>query len=186
MKAQVDLNDNNITVTVNGITVYSYTEKKIKADFVRIFNDYHGEREYNGVIALAQRWYYGSLVKSAWCATILSYFADQLGILNEIGGKNENVYNMMKSCEESAFKGYGVFYHKNNLPELIKKNDILFYLWEGETMTVNSPKHVAIAEYDSDGDTIFSLGGNQKDKICTLEYNKKNLYAIYRLNRFKN
>lgn len=70
-------------------------------------------------------------------------------------------------------------YLGNTIPN-IKKGDILFWLWNGTTMTTTSSKHVGIAELDCNGDIIYCLGGNQKDKICTLAYNKKNLYAIYR------
>jgi len=52
------------------------------------------------------------MVYASWCCTSLSYFANQLGILNKIGGRNENVYAMMLACDVSAKAGKGTFYDK--------------------------------------------------------------------------
>lgn len=143
--------------------------------------DHRGETEYNGIVKTIQEWYYGSLVKASWCATAVSYFADQLGILSQLGGKNENVKKMMDACKIHQTRTHeGQFFTKVNIPSRILKGDILFWLWEGNIMTSTSSKHVGVAEYNSTGQTIFCIGGNQKDKICTLEYDRKYLYAVYR------
>lgn len=47
-------------------------------------------------------------------------------------------------------------------------------------MTTSSSKHVGLAEYDSSADTIYCIGGNQKNKVCTLEYDRRYLYAVFR------
>lgn len=138
---------------------------------------YRGTKEYDGIVADIQNWYYGKLVKSAWCCTTISYFANKLGILSQLGGKNANVYNMMVACQKAS---PSQFYTKDKLPQKIFKDDILFMLWEGDTMTANSSKHVCVAEYDSTGAEIFCIGGNQKDKICTLKYLRNNVYALFR------
>lgn len=138
---------------------------------------YRGTHEYDGIVADIQNWFYGSLVKSSWCATTISYFANKLGILSQLGGKNANVYNMMVSCQKAS---PSQFYTKDRLPKKIYKDDILFMLWEGDTMTATSSKHVCVAEYDSTGDEIFCIGGNQKDKVCTLKYKRENVYALFR------
>lgn len=138
---------------------------------------YRGVIEYNGIVEDIQKWYYGSLIKSSWCATGISYFADQLGILEQFGGKNENVRLMMDACSKSV---KGKFFDNKNIPKLIKKGDVLFMLWSGAVMNTTSSKHVTVAEYDSDSSTIFCIGCNQKDKICTLEYERKNVYGLFR------
>lgn len=150
-----------------------------KTTIVDELSKYRGTKEYNGIVNTIQTWFYGSCVKAAWCATCISYFANLCGILEQIGGKNENVYKMMLACKKSRPEQ---FYSRGNLPQTIKKNDILFWLWNGDMMTVDSSKHVGVAEYDSSNETIYCLGGNQKDKICTLAYERKYLYAVFRPN----
>lgn len=148
----------------------------------RIFDGFDANRnvkEYNGIVAEIQRWYYGSVVKDSWCATSMSYFANKAGCLDSIGGKNENVYDMMEACRKAAAAGKGTFYDKQHLPERIPQYAILFWLWSGSTMTAGSSKHVGMAEFASSGDSIYCIGGNQSDQICTKSYERKYLYAIY-------
>lgn len=157
---------NNTSIPVNkGDTIVSELQK------------YRGTKEYNGIVAEIQNWYYGTLNKSPWCATTISYFASKLGILSQLGGKNSNVFNMMEACRKASPKQ---FYTKDNLPAKILKDDILFMLWDGDTMTRTSSKHVCVCEYNTSSNKIFCIGGNQKDKICTLEYDRCNIYALFR------
>lgn len=177
----VTINTTQDIVEVNGEIVYqrnTVTERN-PAIIADMFSEHRGDKEYTGIVKTIQEWFYGHLLKTAWCATAMSYFANQAGYLAAIGGKNENVYNMLQACKES---GCGVVYEKGNIPLTILKGDILFWLWSGDAMTSGSSKHVNIAEYDSiNGGNIFAIGGNQKDKICTLEYTRDNLYAVYRM-----
>lgn len=169
------------TIVVDGVQVYptaAVTEELPGAKIADLFGQHRGDQEYNGTVADIQKWYYGSVVKAAWCATAMSYFANQAGLLDAIGGKNENVYNMFKAC---AASGKGQMYYSGSVPAQIKKGDILFWDWTGKGMTTTSSKHVNIAEYDSNGGNIFAIGGNQDDKICTKEYTRNNLYAVYRI-----
>lgn len=178
---KVTINTEQDTVEVNGVIVYQRnTTTEINPSIIAdLFAEHRGDKEYDGIVKTIQEWYYGYVSLSAWCATAMSYFANQAGYLNAIGGKNENVYSMLQACKAS---GYGVVYEKGNIPETILKGDILFWLWSGDTMTRGSNKHVNIAEYDSlYNGNIFAIGGNQKDKICTLEYTRDNLYAVYRM-----
>ena len=148
----------------------------------RIFDGFDANRnvlEYNGIVGDIQRWFYGSLVKDSWCATSMCYFADKAGCLDAIGGKHDNVYDMMNACMVADAKGLGTFYDKQHLPEKIPQYAILFWLWSGSTMTASSSKHVGMAEYASSGDTIYCIGGNQSNKICTKAYDREDLYAIY-------
>ena len=148
----------------------------------RIFDGFDANRnvkEYDGIVGDIQKWFYGSLVKDSWCATSMCYFANKAGCLDAIGGKHDNVYDLMNACMVADAKGYGKFYDKAHLPHRIPQYAILFWLWSGTTMTAGSRKHVGMAEFASSGDTIFCIGGNQSDKICTKAYSRDNLYAIY-------
>ena len=55
---------------------------------------YVGTVEYEGIVKTIQEWYYGSLVKAAWCATAISYFADRNGLPVT---KAENVLNLLNN-----------------------------------------------------------------------------------------
>lgn len=156
-------------------------ETHLRSDIATEFAKYRGVTEYEGIVGQIQKWFYGYVSKTSWCATSLSYFAFVCGVLDSFGGKHENVYNMMVACKAQADKGKGTFFDKYHIPETIERNDILFWLWDGKIMNTTSSKHVGVAEYKSNTDKIFCIGGNQKDKICTLEYDKKFLYAVYRL-----
>lgn len=149
------------------------------AKIADLFAAHRGEQEYTGIVADIQKWYYGSLVKASWCATSMSYFANQAGLLSKIGGKNENVYQMLKDCTSC---GGGQMYYRGSIPPTIEKGDILFWDWTGNGMTSTSNKHVNICEHTSyNNGNVFAIGGNQSDKICTKEYSREDLYALYRL-----
>ena len=178
--AKYIVDTDSLTVTkVNSLTEEPETVSSALAKaykMIDLFNDNHGTVEYDGIVAEIQKWYYGNLYKGPWCATAISYFANQVGL--DIGGKAENVYTMLQQCKKSSegtvYEGY------KNIPSRIEKGDILFWNWSGGKMTSSSSKHVGIAEYSSSNDIIYCIGGNQSDKICTKEYDKGDLYAIFR------
>lgn len=159
---------------------YSNVEVKssntIGEKIISFFQSHRGVVEYNGIVATIQKWYYGALVQASWCATAMSYAIKEVCGLNIT--KQENVYLLLNELNNS---GLGNLYMGSAIPS-VKKGDILFWLWSGSSMSTTSNKHVGVAEIDSNNDTIYCLGGNQKDKICTLAYNRKYLYAIYRFN----
>lgn len=151
---------------------------------IDILSPYIGTVEYNGVVEEIQKWYYGRLVKAPWCATTVSWVMNKLGKLSYLDGKHENVYHMYNGCIAA---GKGVMYTPNNLPDgLIKKNDILFFLWSGTKMTVTSNKHVTFSNVDcsisqNDNEVLIpTLGGNQNGKIQNMSYSSKSLYGIFR------
>lgn len=156
---------------------YDMPAKRTLAD---CFEEYEGTKEYNGVVAHIQRWYYGSLVKAAWCATAVSFFADQLGLDIQ---KAENVRVLMENADKSCQRIYN---RELGDPTdfKIKRGDILFFLWEGDRMTTASSKHVGIAYYDcpANDSMVVTIGGNQDDSICVKSYDKRKLYAVYRPN----
>lgn len=142
---------------------------------IEAFSEYIGVREYDGIVAVIQKWYWGRLVKEAWCATSLSYFANECGILDQLGGKNAGVWEMMNACK-ARHESDGRFVFWKDLDE-IQTGDVIF-------MQRNGASHVTIAtiniKYASCEKTIPCLGGNQNDMICIKEYAMNKITAIYR------
>lgn len=137
------------------------------------FSLYIGTHEYNGIVAVIQNWFYGKLVKDKWCATAMSFFAARCGILDQLGGKNEGVWEMYNACKV-AHKG-GRFYDYGFLPEVIPDGAVCFFLKSGYS-------HVTVC-YSSrtynKTNYLACLGGNQEDSICVKNYPMKALQAIF-------
>ncbi len=114
------------------------------------------------------------VVQAAWCATTVSY----LMTLTGRAVHEENVNRLRLALEKS---GWGTMYNRGSIPENLEKGDICFWLWDGTVMNDGSSKHVNLVEHSSSGDSVYCIGGNQKNKICTLEYDRSKLYAVYRL-----
>ena len=147
----------------------------------KLFKQFEGTKEYDGIVAQIQEWYYGSLVKASWCATAVSYFMDQLGI----PAKAENVNDLRIKCANLTSNGKGYYWCRNELglPSIIKKGDILFWLWSGDTMTNASSKHVGVCAAEKvaiQSAVVPCIGGNQDNKICIKNYDTRKLYAVYR------
>lgn len=147
-----------------------------------LFKQFEGVKEYEGIVAQIQKWYYGSVVKASWCATAISYFADQLGIKL----KAENVNVLRTQCKILADCGTGQYYDRRTtgLPATLERGDILFWLWQGNTMENTSSKHVGVCAAEKvaiQSAIVPCIGGNQDDKICVKNYSTKYLYAIYRV-----
>lgn len=147
----------------------------------KLFKQFEGTKEYDGIIAQIQRWYYGSPVRAPWCATAVSYFLVQLGI----PASSENVNDLRIKCKNLAANDVGTYWGRDEvgLPSVIKKGDILFWLWSGDTMTNTSSKHVGVCAADKvaiQSAVVPCIGGNQDDKICVKNYDTRKLYAVYR------
>lgn len=151
----------------------SVEEKPTLAD---VFEHYYGTKEYNGIVAVIQRWYYGSLVKDSWCATSLSWCLAQLGLMaHTIGKKYENVYHLYNALVEHEKKGNV----SRETYESIKRGDIVIFKWE-DKFAVNSKKHVSVYTGFKIEDVIECIGGNQDDAIMNKGYKKENIVAIFR------
>lgn len=137
-----------------------------------------GVKEYDGIVATIQTWFYGHLVKASWCATAMSYMMQTAGLT---GVREENVNLLRIACKCKALAGKGHFYDWASLPNKIKRGDVCFWLFDGCTMTNTSKKHVNVCTADTDGQTIQCIGGNQDDMICTKPYKRSYLYAVYRV-----
>lgn len=160
---------------------YNEGEPETKGEkLYKLFKRFEGTKEYDGIVAQIQKWYYGSLVKAPWCATAVSYFMDQLGAPL----KAENVHVLRCECERLASNGTGKYYNRRTtgLPDVICKGDILFWLWHGDVMTSTSSKHVGVCAADTsiDSAVIPCIGGNQDNRICVKNYDTRKLYAVYR------
>lgn len=142
---------------------------------VKEFEKYIGTREYDGIVREIQIWYYGYLVRDAWCATSTSYFANVAGILDQIGGKHEGVSEMMDATRK-LHKNDGRFFEYPNIPYNLKKNDIIFFKRNGASHVAHLWRDEA---YIGVG-TINVIGGNQSDMICKKEYKQDNIQAVYR------
>ena len=153
----------------------------MKKTITDAFEPYIGTVEYNGVVAEIQEWFYGWLIKDSWCATSVSYFANQVGVLDQIGGKNENVCNMMNAARKT---GIGTFYYKEDIPKgyTVKRGTVMFMLWSGEMKPDNPRIHVTTCYEDfayKGSGYCKCLGGNQSDSIKINQYSQGNIYAIF-------
>lgn len=171
----IDTDTGSCTPYIEGDAAAPSISKREK--MVRILAEHRGDTEYTGFVATIQKWFYGSVVQASWCATTISYLLAQIG-MGEL--KSENVKTLLDKISAS-----GNFELLDKTCD-IERGDILFWLWSGNVMTTSSSKHVGIAEHPSTGNTIYCLGGNQKDKICTLAYDRKYLFCIARLKEVQN
>ena len=142
---------------------------------IEAFEKYNGVREYDGIVAEIQIWYWGRLVKEPWCATALSFFAERCGILDQIGGKNAGVWEMMNACRAKHEKD-GRYIKYNEIRE-IDPEDIVFMQRNGASHVCVATQHIA---YRNSADTIACIGGNQNDMICVKSYAMNKISAIYR------
>lgn len=149
------------------------------------FEEYAGTKEYHGIVAVIQRWFYGEMIRASWCATSVSYFAELLGILGQLGGKNENVYEMMMDCRQAnAETGRGLFLYRRDIPRgaVLKRGCVIFMLNDGSVMTAGSNKHVtssgASVVYIGSG-AFIGIGGNQSDAIMPKTYSQQKIYAVF-------
>lgn len=127
---------------------------------------YVGAKEYTGIVATIQRWYYGKLVRDAWCTTAISYFANLCGVSVQTG-KHENVdllkvyMNNRKSLD--CTKRYGGGTYK------AKAGDIIFF----------STKHLykdcthvgAVIDINHSTGWVKWIGGNTGNTIAIRENN---------------
>ena len=151
-----------------------------------LFQEHLGAHEYDDFVTKMIKWYYGGgFAKVAWCAISMSYMMNELGLLDQIGGKNQNVYRMLVSTEGAIAKTHkGRLLYKKDLKngDVIKRGSIIFILKSAAPMRETSDKHVTSAYEDFvyNGTGWFdSLGGNQSDYIQVKKYGQKDIYAVF-------
>lgn len=152
----------------------SAQEKPRGVQMVEQLEKWTGAHEWDGIVSGIQTWFYGCVSKTSWCATTMSYLLTAVGIPT----RRENVLHLYNFAKKS---GAGTFYTKDELPKNIKRGDILFFLWTGDTMTETSRKHVTMCEQDTDGEMILCIGGNQSNGINPARYDRKYLYGVWRI-----
>ena len=152
-----------------------------------LFEKHLGAHEYDDFVTKMIKWYYGGgFAKVAWCAISMSYMANELGILDQFGGKNQNVYEMLVDVEAAVKKtGKGQVWRKEKLTKgmQLKRGDVVFILKSDPPMTSGSAKHVTSVyegfQWKGTG-TFNTLGGNQSDYIQKKLYPQSQVYAIFR------
>lgn len=156
------------------------------------FKKHLGAYEYNDFVKSMIRWYYGYDAQVAWCAISMSYMMNQMGLLSQIGGKNQNCYEMLcdiKAAMKKTKKGT-LWLRGETLKKgtVIPRGAIIFILRSDPPMTHGSLKHVTSCNteftYKGTG-TYEGLGGNQDpgngkpDCICVKKYNQSNIWAVF-------
>ena len=156
------------------------------------FQAHLGAYEYNDFVKKMIRWYYGYDAQVAWCAISMSYMMNQLGLLNQIGGKNQNCYEMLcdiKAAVKKTKKGTLKLRGENlKKGDVIPRGAIIFILRDDPPMTHGSKKHVTscYTEFTYKGTGVYEgLGGNQDpengkpDQICVKKYTQAKIWAIF-------
>lgn len=176
----ISINTETQTLTIDNKT-YSYkkqnTVNKKQLTVADWFEKYEGVKEYDGIVATVQKWFYGTLVKSAWCATSMSYALAQLGLLKyTIGTKEDNCYNFYekaKKCKTCIFLP---------LDGDFLRGDILIFKWDIGEFSPDSSKHItSVYNYtQSSEEYIPCIGGNQNDSIKVSYYHRTKLVAALR------
>lgn len=165
------------SITINGHTfnlgnldAEPSTDKTI-ADY---FEKYLGTKEYDGIVKTIQEWYYGRLVKAAWCATSVSYFAYVAG-KGSIVGKFENVNRMKEHLNRNNLLDCTKNYLGGNYKA--KRGDLVFL---SSTHKYEDCTHVGVvSEIDHATGRLVVVSGNSKDSIRLDEYNYlTDLYVV--------
>lgn len=155
-------------ITVDGEVAYELQPKNDshKTDLAGMFEAYVGTKEYDGIVSVIQKWYYGRLVKDAWCATSVSYFASMCG-LYDIVGKYENVDRMKEHMNAIGRLDCTQLYGGGNYKP--KRNDLVFM---SSKHTYDDCTHVmVISSVDNKTGVIKCIGGNTGDAIAYRTYN---------------
>lgn len=141
-----------------------------------VFKRYEGTREYDGIVAIIQQWFYGSVIESPWCATSMCWALAQLGLrAYTIGGKYENVYDLKQALSRGVSIGQCQSVSIYNM----EYGDIVILNFDGNFSPTSSKHVTSFVEYKKDG-WFSAIGGNQDDSIKFKDYNQENIVAVYR------
>ena len=178
MKYIIDTDTMKITPYEDQKTDATTTGKTRGVQMVEQLEKWKGAKEWDNIVSGIQTWFYGYMSKTSWCATTMSDLLTAVGI----PVRRENVKTLYGFAKKS---GVGRVYTRNDIrtgiPGTIKRGDILFFLWAGDTMTETSSKHVTMCEQDTDGEMILCIGGNQSDGINQARYDRNHLYGVWRI-----
>lgn len=129
------------------------------------FLKYAGTKEYTGIVEDIQKWYYGRMVKDAWCTTSMSYFANVCGLSEQVG-KHENVDRMKEYMASKGKIRMSPSYGGTYTP---KKGDIVFF---SSKHIYEDCNHVGTV-ISLTSDVLKWIGGNTSDAISTRVNNIK-------------
>ena len=158
--------DNRI-LTVNGKTIYSETNVS-RETLADALEKYVGVKEYDGIVAEIQKWYYGYISKTPWCCTCVTYFANKLGLSAQIP-KSENVdvlknfmnFNHMLDCTIN----YGGGSYK------AKRGDLIFF---SDRHIYEDCTHIGVIQnINHETGMVTWIGGNTNDAIKSKTNNFK-------------
>ena len=149
------------------------------------FIPYIGTKEYNGIVKTMITWYYGGFAPVPWCAIAVSYMMNELGLLDQIGGKEQNTYQMMVNTEKAWKKsGKGTFKYAKDIKKgtILRRGTIVWLNKDSGEMTYGSHKHTTTVDkdftYTAAGD-FEALGGNQDNYIKVKSYPQRMIYAMF-------
>ena len=170
----IEITTDAASITINGkvfrldgqgveeIKGTSATDKTI-ADF---YEQHLGVKEYEGIVKTIQEWYYGRLVKAAWCATSFSYFAHLAG-KSEYVGKFENVNRLKEHLNNKNLLDCTKNYLGGNYQA--KRGDAVFL---SSTHKFSDCTHVGcVSSIDHTTGKLVVVSGNSQDSIRLDEYN---------------
>lgn len=119
-----------------------------------------GAKEWDGVVTAIQTWFYGSLVKSAWCATGLSYYSHMAG-KDYYTGKYENVDTMKEHMNSLGMLDCTRLYGGGHYQP--KRGDVVFM---SSRHTYSDCTHVGVvSQIDLDTGTVVISSCNHNDGI---------------------
>lgn len=153
------------TDTLKMIPYKETEEKKTLADIIL---PWVGTKEYDGVVADIQNWYYGFVSKTAWCATCVSYAAHLLGNpVEKYVGKFENVDLMKdhinKQGRLDCTKNYGGGAYTP------VRGDLIFFSLK---YSYKDCTHVGVVlEANPNTGNVTCISGNSSDMVKIDSYN---------------
>lgn len=149
------------------LTITPITESKPR-NLADIMKEWEGAREYEGIVAEIQKWYYGYVLEDAWCATSVSYAAHLAGgEIEKQVGKYENVDRMKDHLNQQnrldCTKNYGGGAY------IPKVGDLVFFSIK---YSYKDCTHVgAITAVNASTGRISVISGNCDDMVKTKDYN---------------
>lgn len=140
-----------------------------------VFMHYQGAQEWDGIIQSIQKWFYGTMAKTSWCATSMCWALAQLGLRQyTLQGKSDNVFALNARLRDAVSHDRCT----EKKIEDIKYGDIIIFSWDGD-FRPDSSKHVTSA-IDRYGGKVKCIGGNQSNGINLAIYDTDKIYAVYR------
>lgn len=162
----IRINTESKQAFING-EEYLLTKKSQLKNLADVIEQWIGAKEWDETVTTIITWYYGDMRKVAWCAITVSYVANLLDKLDQIGGKAADcdvIKNRMISLDRlDATAQYGGGAYQ------AKRGDIIFL---SSKHTLEDVTHVGIvSEIDHATGRVVVTSGNSADQIKKDEYN---------------